>query len=71
MFDYEMKEWWKSKTIWGGIVALLSGIAGVFGYTLLPGDQAALVDGGALLAGSIGGLIAIWGRVKASKSLSK
>ena len=71
MFDCEMKEWWKSKTIWGGIVALLSGIAGVFGYTLLPDDQAALVDGGALLAGSIGGFIAIWGRVKASKSLSK
>ena len=71
MFDYGMKEWWKSRTVWGGIVALVSGIAGVFGYTLLPDDQAALVDGGALLAGSIGGAIAIWGRVKASKSLSK
>ena len=65
------KSWWMSKTVWGGIIALIAGAAGVFGYTLLPEDQAALVDGGAALAASIGGVIAIWGRVRASKQIGK
>ena len=56
-----------SRTFWGGATAVVAGILGFFGYTLLPADQAVLVDGGAAVAASIGGLIAIWGRVKASK----
>ena len=63
------KSWWASKTVWGGLMALVAGVAGVFGYQLLPADQAALIDGGAALAASIGGIIAIWGRVKASKGI--
>ena len=65
----DFKELWKSKTFWGGLIALLAGILGIFGYTLLPEDQAALVDGGTAIAASIGGVIAIWGRVKASKKI--
>lgn len=56
-----------SKTFWGGLIAIIAGVLGFFGYQLLPADQAALVDGGAALAASLGGVIAIWGRVKASK----
>ena len=63
------KSWWASKTVWGGLLALVAGVAGVFGYQLLPEDQAALIDGGAALAASLGGVIAIWGRVRASKGI--
>ena len=65
------KSWWASKTVWGGVIALLAGILGLFGYQLLPDDQTALVDGGVSLAALVGGLIAIWGRVKASKTVGK
>ena len=58
-----------SKTFWGGVIALLAGVLGIFGYTLLPEDQAALVDGVAAAAAAVGGVIAIWGRVKASKKI--
>ena len=64
---FEEKSLFVSKTFWGGLIAIIAGVLGFFGYQLLPADQAALVDGGAALAASLGGAIAIWGRVKASK----
>ena len=67
MFDE--KSWWASKSVWGGLIAIIAGVLGFFGYQLLPADQAALVDGGAALAASLGGVIAIWGRVRASKMI--
>ena len=67
MFDE--KSWWASKTVWGGLIAIIAGVLGFFGYQLLPADQTALVDGGAALAASLGGVIAIWGRVRASKKI--
>lgn len=63
----DFKSLFASKTFWGGFIAIIAGVLGFFGYQLLPADQAALVDGGAALAASLGGVIAIWGRVKASK----
>ena len=65
----DFKSIFASKTFWGGAMAALAGILGLFGYSLLPEDQALLVDGGAAIAASIGGVIAIWGRVKASKRI--
>ena len=67
MFDD--KSWWASKTVWGGLIAIIAGVLGFFGYQLLPADQTALVDCGAALAASLGGVIAIWGRVRASKMI--
>ena len=65
------KNWWASRTVWGGLIALIAGALGVFGYTLLPEDQAALIDGRSALAASLGGIIAIWGRVRASRQIGK
>lgn len=67
MYDY--KSIFASRTFWGGLIAIIAGVLGFFGYQLLPADQAALVDGGAALAASLGGAIAIWGRVRASKMI--
>ena len=65
----DFKSIFASKTFWGGAIALLAGILGFFGYSLLPDDQAVLVDGGTAAAAAVGGVIAIWGRVKASKKI--
>ena len=65
----DFKSLFASKTFWGGLIAIIAGVLGFFGYQLLPADQTALVDGGAALAASLGGVIAIWGRVRASKTI--
>lgn len=65
----DFKGLFASKTVWGGIIALLAGIAGMFGYAISPEDATTVVD---LLAGvgsAIGGLIAIYGRIKATKQI--
>ena len=58
-----------SKTFWGGVIAVIAGILGFFGWTLSADDQQALIDLGVGIAASIGGIVAIWGRVKASKKI--
>ncbi len=70
----QTKSWYASTTIWGGAVAAVAGVAGIFGYSITPADQAALSDSigqVVTLVTSVsalgGGLLAIWGRVRASK----
>ena len=56
------KPWYKSKTIWGSIVAVLALAAGAFGYEVGPEAQGEIVTA---LIGVVGGGFAIYGRVKA------
>lgn len=63
------KKWFESKTIWGGLVTLLSVILSVLGYQLTTEDQELLVAVLTGVMGSVGGLLAIWGRLKASKPI--
>jgi len=56
------KPWYKSKTIWGSIVAVLALAAGAFGYEVGPDAQAEIVTS---LIGVVGGAFAIYGRIKA------
>ena len=65
----DFKNIFSSKTFWGGAIAVLAGVLGVFGYTLAADDQVALIDGGAAVAAAVGGVIAIWGRIRASKRI--
>lgn len=60
-----------SKTVWGGLVALLAGVLGLFGYTVGAEDQATLVELAAGIASAVGGLVAIVGRVVATKKIGK
>jgi len=59
-----------SRTFWGALTAVLAGILGLFGYVLSPEDANALIDLIAGLAAAAGGLLAIFGRVKASKRIA-
>ena len=72
----DQKPFYASTTIWGAGVAVLAGAAGFFGYAITPADQAALSDSiaqvvtlGSSVAATVGGLLAIWGRVRVSKTI--
>ena len=56
------KPWYKSKTIWGSIVAVLALAAGAFGYEVGPEAQEEIVTA---VIGVVGGALAIYGRIKA------
>lgn len=66
-----------SITVWGGIVAALAGAAQLLGYTISADDQAALVNliqsgvtAATAVAAIIGGLVSIWGRVRARREIT-
>lgn len=63
------KKWWQSKTVWGGVVAISAGAAGVFGITVGPVEQLQLVEYLAAAGAAIGGLIAVYGRVSAKDEI--
>ena len=64
------KSWYLSKTVWGGLIAVAAGIAGAFGLTIAPEDQAAIADAIVVVASVGGGLLAVFGRIKASKAVN-
>ncbi|MGR3484049.1 MAG: hypothetical protein ACU0BF_01780 [Paracoccaceae bacterium] len=70
MFDTSSKSPLASRTVWGGIVAIVAGGVGLLGYTMTPGDAAQLTDGLTSIGATIGGFVAIYGRVKATKRVT-
>lgn len=64
------KSWYRSKTVWGGLVALAGGLASLFGLE----TDAAASDAAALaltdVAIAIGSLIAIVGRFQAQRPIA-
>lgn len=66
---YGVKSFFASKTIWGGLVVLLATAANFAGYTIPDADQAQLIEIASNVAALIGALVAIWGRVRATKKI--
>jgi hypothetical protein len=58
-----------SKTVWGGIIVVLSVVASMVGYTITAEDQVALTSFVGEAITLVGGLLAIWGRVTATKKI--
>ena len=71
MTEQAPKHWYLSKTIIGGILALLAGISGLFGYALDAETQRSLVELVYSLSSTIGGIVAIIGRIKADRKVGK
>ena len=65
----EVKSLFASKTFWGAFVAMIAGVLSLFGYQLGAGDQAEIVQAASGIAAALGGLIAIYGRLVASKRI--
>lgn len=66
----DIKTWYQSRTIWGAIIAISASLAHAGGYSISTADQAQLADAVLSLAGTVGGLVAIWGRMKATSRVA-
>ncbi len=69
MPPFEFKSALASKGVWGGIVAVIAGVLGLLGYTLTPADQLDLVGLLSAIVSAVGGIVAIWGRIVATKRI--
>jgi len=65
----ENKKWYESKTIIASIVVVAATVGGFFGYTIDQDTQDRAVDLALAGVAVIGNIVAIWGRVKASKAI--
>ena len=69
----QKKNWYQSKAVWGGIIAIVSGILGLFGKTISPEDQSWLADQAVQISTAVvsiaGAGLAIYGRFKADKRI--
>jgi len=65
------KKWYQSKAVWGGLIAVAAAIAGAFGYAVSPEEQASLVEAIVAIGGGVGGVLAVYGRVKADSYIKK
>ena len=65
----DTKNWWASKTVWGGLVALCGGLAGLFGLEIDGSLNDNLATALTEAAGAIGALVAIFGRFDARATL--
>ncbi|RWX76003.1 hypothetical protein EPK99_20290 [Neorhizobium lilium] len=64
-----MKAWYKSKTVWGALIAIAASLLHGFGIDLGSDAQNQLADLAVTLAGAVGGLIAIYGRIRAESTI--
>lgn len=74
--DQNTKAWWQSTGVWGSLVAIVASGAGFAGYVITPDDQATIVTGveqavhiGLEVSSFIGGAVALWGRIRATKAI--
>ena len=64
------KMWYKSKTVWGSLIAILASVLQAAGVELGLDDQNQLADAAVTLAGTFGGLLALYGRLSASSVIA-
>ncbi|NTF06900.1 hypothetical protein G6L37_12085 [Agrobacterium rubi] len=62
-----VKAWYQSKTVWGALIAVLAPLLQVVGLNLPAGFEGELAEGLTTVAGGIGGLIALYGRLSATR----
>lgn len=67
MDNYDTKGLLASKAVWGGIIAVLAGAAGIFGYTVSPEDVESVTTLVTGIGAAVGGLLAVYGRIRATK----
>lgn len=70
MSNEQSKKWWQSTTIWGGLTAVIAGIAGAFGLDAagVSSDLGEIAMG---VVATVGGVISIVGRFKAKKQIGE
>ncbi|MBV2182968.1 MAG: hypothetical protein KUL88_00280 [Rhizobium sp.] len=67
----DAKQWYLSKTVWGALIAMAAPLLRHAGVEMGLAEQADLADALATLAGAFGGVLAIYGRVRATRSIGQ
>ncbi|MCB1378824.1 MAG: hypothetical protein KDK89_10730 [Alphaproteobacteria bacterium] len=67
---YDVKSFFASKTIWGGLIALVASAAAIWGYSITPADQAQIVELITGIGGIVGSVLAIYGRIVATRKIA-
>lgn len=71
----DAKSWFQSSGVWGGIIAAVSGVgpiaAKALGYDISADDVQQVIAAASTIGSAIGGLVAIYGRVTATKVITK
>lgn len=67
----DTKNAFASKAVWGGIIAILAGIAPLLGFEITGDDTSQLADNISGIIAAVGGLIAIVGRIMATKKIGE
>lgn len=65
----DLKPWYLSKTVWGGLLAIAASVLNLAGIELSEGDQATLADQLTAFFAAAGGILAIAGRLAANRRL--
>lgn len=63
----EHKSWYESKGVWGGAAAVLSGLGLLLGVDI---NQVAITELLLTLGSTIGGVVAVFGRIVASARIN-
>lgn len=65
----EMKPWYLSKTIWGGLVAIGASVGALVGAPVTVGDQQVLTEALLQFVGAGGAVLAVIGRLAARQRI--
>ena len=66
----DVKAWYQSRTVWGALIAIAASLAHAAGVEITAGDEGELADLVVSAAGTIGGLLALFGRISARRRLN-
>ncbi|WP_377295684.1 hypothetical protein [Rhizobium sp. SGZ-381] len=64
------KAWYQSKAVWGGLIAIAASVLQATGTEVSPVAQGDLTAAATSLAGAVGGLLAVYGRLSAKTSIT-
>ncbi|WP_430440532.1 hypothetical protein [Shinella sp.] len=63
----DAKAWYQSRAVWGALVAILASLANAAGVEVRAGDEGELADLLVAAVGTLGGLVALYGRILARR----
>ena len=66
----DVKAWYQSRTVWGALIAILASLGNAAGVEVTTGDEGELADLVVAAIGTIGGLVALFGRISARRRVT-
>lgn len=67
----DTKRWYQSRAVWGSVVAIIAPLSMLIGREIDPAMQSSLIELLVLAGSTVAGAVALWGRLKATKSIGK